>query len=53
MRATRKFFLEYRYRGFPDAGTTAKEIADALQINPVTRTRRRMKQFQYEGNDEP
>jgi len=29
MRATRKFFLEYRDRGFPDAVTTAKEIAEA------------------------
>jgi len=56
MRATEKFFLAYRDRGFPDAVTTAKEIAEALEIEqeyPVTRTRKRKQQFQYEGTDEP
>jgi len=35
--------------------TTAKEIAEAREIKqyyPVTRTRKRMKQFEYEGNDQ-
>ena len=56
MRATWKFFLEYQYGGFLDAVTTAKEVAEAREIKQeyhVTRTRKRMKQFQYEGNDEP
>ena len=42
--------------GFLDAVATAKEIADALEIKqgyPATCTRKRMKQFHYEGNDEP
>ena len=36
--------------------TTAKEISEALEIEqeyPVTRTRKRKEQFQYEGTDEP
>jgi len=48
--------LAYRDHEFPDAVTTAKEIAEALEIEqeyPVTRTRKRKQQFQYEGTDEP
>ena len=56
MRVAQKFFLVCRDRGFPDAVTTAKEIAEALQIEqeyPVTRTRKLKQQFQHEGTDEP
>lgn len=56
MRATKTFFLTCRDRGFHDAVTTAKEIAEALEIEqeyPATRTRKRKRLFQYEGSDEP
>ncbi|KAK0145338.1 hypothetical protein N1851_015758 [Merluccius polli] len=47
---------EYRQAGFADAQSTAKELCEALNIEPELREKRLMstkRQFAYEAADEP
>ncbi|XP_030405322.1 zinc finger MYM-type protein 1-like [Gopherus evgoodei] len=54
-----KFLVKYREHGFKEAQVTARELAQALGVEPkfpcanVTRVSRKKRQMEYEGADEP
>ncbi|XP_030410240.1 uncharacterized protein LOC115647690 [Gopherus evgoodei] len=56
---TRDFLVKYREHGFKEAQVTARELAQALGVEPkfpcanVTRVSRKKRQMEYEGADEP
>ncbi|CAM5088949.1 unnamed protein product [Eretmochelys imbricata] len=56
---TQDFLVKYRENGFKEAQVTARELAQALGIEPkfpcpsVTRVSRKRRQEEYEGADEP
>nr|XP_047129467.1 uncharacterized protein LOC124809423 [Hydra vulgaris] len=55
IRATEAFLEKYRENGFSSAETTAREIAEELNISrnfPSIRNNRKKKLFDYEGDDE-
>ncbi|CAM2114335.1 unnamed protein product [Caretta caretta] len=56
---TRDFLVKYRENGFREAQVTARELVQALSVEPkfpclnVTRVSRKKRQAEYEGADEP
>ncbi|XP_026502970.1 zinc finger MYM-type protein 1-like [Terrapene carolina triunguis] len=59
LNTTRDFLVKYRENGFKEAQVTARELAEALGVEPkfpcpnVTRVSRKKRQAEDEGADEP